>query len=74
MSLRTEQVFFVVGNHEMWTGRRRSTAKGDGDGELEVVSSVDKLVQLHRMCEVGGGGTGGEKTPVLYLYCVRVSR
>lgn len=53
-SLPLEQVFFVVGNHEMWTGRRKSTAKGGGEGEPEGVSSVDKLVQLHRMCEVGG--------------------
>lgn len=44
----------MVGNHEMWTGRRKSTAKGAREGELEGISSVDKLVQLHRMCEVGG--------------------
>lgn len=44
----------MVGNHEMWTVRRKSRAGGDGEGELEGISSVDKLVQLHRMCEVGG--------------------
>lgn len=45
----------MVGNHEMWTRGRKATAKRSGsEGEPEGISSVDKLVQLHRMCEVGG--------------------
>lgn len=43
------QVFFVVGNHEMWTGRR----KPEGG-----VDSVEKLVQMHRLCKVGWRGIG----------------
>lgn len=52
----------MVGNHEMWTVRRKSRAGGDGEGELEGISSVDKLVQLHRMCEVSGWAAAQRKT------------
>ncbi|CAM9213644.1 unnamed protein product [Ectocarpus fasciculatus] len=59
---RYDEVFFVVGNHEMWTGRR----KPEGG-----IDSVEKLVQMHRLCEslgvrtdpvvfaVGGEGKSG---------------
>ncbi|CAM9447791.1 unnamed protein product, partial [Ectocarpus sp. 12 AP-2014] len=59
---RYDEVFFVVGNHEMWTGRRRPEGG---------VDSVEKLVQMHVLCEslgvrtdpvifaVGGEGKSG---------------
>lgn len=49
------QVFFVVGNHEMWTGTRKpiTEAGAGGGGNVDAIDSVEKLVQMHRMCEVG---------------------
>ncbi|CAN0439707.1 unnamed protein product, partial [Laminaria digitata] len=65
---RYDEVFFVVGNHELWLTRRRKSEKDGEDG-----GSVDKLVAVHRACEdlgvrvdpavfvVGGGGGAGEE-------------
>ncbi|CAN0426697.1 unnamed protein product [Pylaiella littoralis] len=50
---RYDEVFFVVGNHEMWTGsrKRRTEEGGEGGGDEDAIDSVEKLVQMHRMCE-----------------------
>ena len=56
------QVFFVVGNHELWLTRREKQSE-DGAKTAEDGGSVEKLVEVHRACEVrtlfGGGGGGG---------------
>lgn len=64
-------MFFVVGNHEMWTGsrKRRTEEGGEGGGDGDAIDSVEKLVQMHRMCEVGwvvlGCVWGGGGIPIV---------
>ncbi|CAM9237004.1 unnamed protein product [Scytosiphon promiscuus] len=62
---RYDEVFFVVGNHEMWTGRRRLKAsEGSGGDDTEaVLCSVEKLVQMHSMCQ----DLGVRTDPVVFV-------
>lgn len=50
MSPLRRQVFFVVGNHDLWTARRKQNAAGTD--EEEDGGSVQKLMQVHQTCEV----------------------
>lgn len=68
------QVFFVVGNHEMWTGRRRLKAAEGSEGEEAQATqcSVEKLVQMHGMCQVRRGRAavvGKTKSRLVCLLC-----